>query len=281
MPEPNFEPVGNAKHIFAGIFGDPGIGKSRLVGTTPCVGDKPNLVIRPPQEHLNSWLPADQKRAADGEWEQLVIHDWDEANLLLEWAREEGARFGWIWLDNATIMFDVLLDDIWDSVKTAKPARDQKHLGLDQGEYGRNMERYSRWLRHMVGPDKFNFGFTAHAEVAASPDKDRDGDPIEKLMPYIQGKGMPTRFASYTNLLGYYHQAQIGDNTRRVLRTDSSPNYYAKDHFDALGGRMIEPTMPQIIEAIKSKRGGRQPASRPSTTTRTAGAPRRVVRRSR
>lgn len=262
--------VVNTEHIFLGVHGDPGIGKSRLVGTTP----GKVLVIRPPQEHFDSWLPADKKRAAAGEIEQAVINDWDEMDLILQYCREEGGKYDWIWLDNASILFDVLLDDIMDDVVKAKPHR--KGGPIDQGEYGINMTRYARWLRHMVGPDLFNFGFTAHSEQVDSPDKDAEGQPIEKLMPWIQGRQMPNRFCGYMNIVACYQKAKIGGKEgRRVLRTETSPTWYAKDQFDAFGGRVVDPDMPKLLDLIEKSPGR---ASGTTTTKRTPARKAKPVR---
>jgi hypothetical protein len=236
------KPPEESKHIFLGIHGDPGMGKTRIVGTTP----GRVLVIRPPQEHFDSWLPADRARARRGEIEEAVVKDWDDMNELLAYLRAEGGKlYDWVWVDNMT--------------------------------------QYARWLRHIVGADLFNFGFTAHSETTRSPDKDADGDPIEKLMPWIQGKGQPARFAGYTNVLAFYHKAKIGGKEdRRVLRMESTSTYYAKDQFDAFDGRLVDPTMPKLIAAI-DKATGRQGGVLQETTQRRTARPaaRRVTRKGR
>lgn len=274
MPKPAIiKPIELTKHIFLGVHGDPGIGKTRLVGTTP----GRVLIIRPPQEHLDSWLPVDKARAARGEIEEAVARDRDDMDQLMIHLREDGAQYDWVWLDNASIMFDILLDDVWDSVIRAKEHR--KGGPIDQGEYGIAMTFYARWLRHIVGPDLFNFGFTAHSEIVPSPDKDSEGLPIDKLMPWIQGKQMPNRFTGYMNIVAYYQKAKIGGKEgRRVLRTESSPNYYAKDQFDAFGGRVVDPTMPKLLELIEKSPGRAAVKSSNSgtTTQRTARKANRV-----
>jgi hypothetical protein len=290
MSKPSIiKPPEESKHIFLGIHGDPGMGKTRIVGTTP----GRVLVIRPPQEHFDSWLPADRARARRGEIEEAVVKDWDDMNDLLAYLRSEGGKlYDWVWVDNASILSDVLLDDVFKEAIERKPSRKSKSSSpdefpggpIDQGEYGINMSQYARWLRHIVGADLFNFGFTAHSETARSPDKDSDGDPIEKLMPWIQGKGQPGRFASYTNVLAFYHKAKIGgQDDRRVLRMESAPTYYAKDQFDAFDGRLVDPTMPKLIAAI-DKKTGRSGGVLPEKTTQrkpARTASRRVTRKGR
>jgi hypothetical protein len=149
---------------------------------------------------------------------------------------------------------------------------------IDQGEYGINMTRYARWLRHMVGPDLFNFGFTAHSEQVESPDKDAEGQAIEKLMPWIQGRQMPNRFCGYMNIVAYYHKAKIGGKEgRRVLRTESNETYYAKDQFDAFDGRVVDPTMPKILDLVE-KSPGRAAVKSGTTNKRTPARKAKPVR---
>ncbi len=263
------KPMVLTKHIFMAVYGDPGIGKTRFVGTSP----GRVLIIRPPQEHMDSFLPSDHARAARGEIEEAVVKDWDDMDKLLDYLRIDGEEYDWVWIDNLSILQDVLLDDIWDTVVHEKPAR--ARYGLDKGEYGINMDRISRWLRHIVGPDKFNFGFSAHGETAPSPDLDEEGDPIAKLMPWVQGKGMATKCSGYMNIVALMNKATVkGGKDKRAIRTDSSPNFYAKDQFDAFGGRVLDPSMPKVLELIEKSPGRK---ARDKATKRPAK--RRVAKR--
>jgi hypothetical protein len=260
------EPANNTKHIFLGVHGDPGIGKTELEGTSP----GKVLIIRSPQSHLNAIPP---KRLA--QIEKATVKDWDDMHELRSYLREDGHVYDWVWLDDAGSVFESLMDDIWDDTVKRKPSRAE--FGLDQGEYGINMERFSRWMRHIVGADKFNFGYSAWSTVYKSPDLDQDGDPVEKLMPWVRGKGMPQMMCGYMNIVAYYHQAKIGGKRKRVLRTQSDDRYYAADKFGATGGRVIEPTMPKIIELVDKARGEQKPAK--STNKGASKVKRRVVRR--
>lgn len=263
-------------HLFAGIHGDPGVGKSRLIGTTR----GRVLIIHARQSHLNSLLPADKARMKRGEIEEARPNDWDDMAELQTYLRQDGEVYDFVWIDDIQTLFEVLLDDLWDTVIIEKPAR--ARFGLDKAEYGINMERLSRWIRHTIGPDKFHFGFVAHSEPAPSPDKDRDGDPIVKLMPWIQGKGMPQKFSGYMNVVGYLTTTEVKgrDEPARVLRTSSSANWYAKDQFDAFNGRVLDPDMGKILDLIEKSGGLKPEPNKTKTATRSPGR-RTVARRKR
>jgi hypothetical protein len=269
-------------HIHMGLYGDTNVGKSRLLATAG--RDDPSkkiLIIKAPYEKIDSWLPEDKARAASGQIEVAEIRDHDDLsgpNGLLPHLREEGEQWDWVMMDGVQTIFEVGMDDMWEVVIAEKPGR--ARYGLDQAEYGITMDRISRWLRYTLGPDKFNFAFTTWAERSPSPDKDEDGDPIEKLMPYIQGKGMPLKFCGYMNLTGYMTTAKVGDREGvRVIRTESSTSYYAGDKFDAFNGRIVDPTIPKIEAAVKKSSGWTTPPVGKSNTTTRAATGRRVVRR--
>lgn len=242
------------------LYGDPGVGKTRLIGSSP----GRVLLVRPPTDHTDAIRPTDRRRI-----KEIVVSDWDGMSELLDFLRHEGAKFDWVWVDSISLLQDHLLDDIWETTIAEKPAR--ARYGLDQQEYGINFFRLAAWIRHVVGPDLFNFGFTAHvAELLPSPDPEIE----RKLMPWIQGKNMSPKFCGYMKVVAFMEVAKIGGKEgRRVLRLSASDRYYAKDQFDMTpDGRVIDPTMPKIVDLInKSRTNGAAPTSaarRPRVTAR-------------
>jgi hypothetical protein len=253
----------DSKHIFLAIFGEPGIGKTRLVG-----GSRGKvLIIRPPQDHTDSILLADKPRV--DEW---IINDWDDMNQALDFLRHEGSQYDWVWVDSWSLLQDVLLDDLFETAVREKPAR--ARYGADKQEYGINMFRIGSWMRHAIGPDRFNLGFTAHTAVLASPDHDEDGDPIEKLMPWIQGKNMSSKLCGYMNVVGFLEATGKPDangRRKRILRVQSDERHYGKDQFDFVAdGKLLNPSMEKIEDLIAQSpgRARQKAASAKKGTTR-------------
>lgn len=258
-------PTVDTKHVFLCLFGEPGIGKTRLLGGSP----GRVLLIRPPQDHTDSMLPADKGRI-----EERVIRDgWAQMDALLDELRQEGGRWDWVWIDSWSLLQDVLLDDTLDEeVTKISKNPERRRFGPDQGVYGRNMWRIGHWMRHAIGPDLFNLGFTAHPAVLASPDLDADGDPVDKLMPWIQGKNMSPKLCGYMNIVAFMERA--GSKGRRVLRVQSDLRFYAKDQFDAIPeGVLWDPSMPKLAELIEQSPGRQRP------TTGRARSPVKAKRR--
>jgi hypothetical protein len=264
---PNAKPVQRSKHARLCVYGDPGVGKTRLVGTSP----GRVLIIRPPTDHTDALLPADRQRV-----EEVVVADWDDMNKLLDYLRMDGAVYDWVWVDSVSLLQDHLLDDLWDTVISEKPHR--ARYGLDKQEYGINMFRLGTWMRHVIGPDIFNFGFTGHAAVLL-PSEDPEED--KKLMPWVQGKNMSSKFCGYTNATLFMEVATIGGKEgRRVLRANATDRYYAKDQFDMTdNGRVVDPTMPKIVKLIEKGRGVPLGTAPDEPTTTNNARPRRRVRR--
>jgi len=242
------------------VHGDPGGGKSRLAGTS----EGKVLFIRPPFEYVDSVIAAGNSSA-----EEWIVPDWDEMDQVLEYLRMEGNKWDWVWLDSISLWQDAGLDDIWDTVVREKPAR--ARYGLDRQEYNINMTRLARWVRHVVGPDTFHFGVTAHSEPLASPDKDEDGDPIVKLMPWVQGKQMANKICGYMNLVTFLEVKGVSNDKKvRVLHTTSTEVWYGKNQFDKTGDdwAIRRPTVPELMSRIEASRGKKPTRSKPTNKRR-------------
>lgn len=242
-------PLGRSQHVRLCVHSDPGAGKSRLAGTSP----GKVLLLRPPFEYVDSIIATGASTA-----EEWIINDWDEMNEALDYLRHDGAEWDWVWLDSISLWQDAGLDDIWETVIAEKPAR--ARYGLDRQEYNINMTRLARWVRHIVGPDLFHFGVTAHSEPLASPDKDEDGDPIVKLMPWVQGKQMANKICGYMNLVTFLEvQRDEQDKLVRILHTTSTDVWYGKNQFDKGGDdwAIHKPTMTGLMKRIEEAKGAK------------------------
>jgi hypothetical protein len=246
-------PLTASRFVKIFLYGEPGVGKTRFVGSS----GEGTLILRPPTDHTDSIIGAPVE-----EW---VIHDWTEMNEALEYLRLEGKKHSWVWLDSISLWQEIGLDDIWQAEVQRKPSR--KEYGRDKGEYGRNMERLAEWVRHVVGADAFNFGITAHVFEGETLDGEL------KYMPYVQGKNMSQKIQGYMNIVAYLEKKRNdqGKVTRTVLHTDESENWVAKDQFNALAGqkgRIIRPTVPELMKFVDAARAKAQPASRPRRSRR-------------
>jgi hypothetical protein len=259
------QPVTASSKVVMGLYGPPGAGKTRLLGEA----GKGTLILRPPMDHMDSIRTA----GAD----QWIIYDHAELLNASEYCRHDAAKdYDWVWFDSVSLWQDMGLDDIWSGVIAEKPHRAK--YSLDKGEYNVNMWRLQTWFRQMVGIPGFNFGWTAHQMEMENP---LTGE--FKYQPYVQGKNMSQKFQGYCNIVGYLEVVhQDGKEPRRVLRTQGTEQYEAKDQFDAFpNGRLVDPTMPKIMAAIESAQKKRASTSTSGTARRrpSARTRQRVARR--
>lgn len=216
----------------------------------------------------------------------MVVKDWTDMLDALEYLRHEGDKWDWVWLDSISLFQDVGLDDMFAAAVEAKPSR--KEYGPDRAEYRVNMWRLEQFIRHAVGAELFNFGVTAHPFWMTMQGDESPESAYEKLMPWIQGKAMPTKISGYMNIVGFMEVKNNKDGERRVIHTRANQRWFAKDQFNAFGatGDITNPTMPGIVAAIEATRsdgrGGarrgtarRTPGRTPVTAGRTAGRTRR------
>jgi hypothetical protein len=267
LPDPvDIQPGEASKHWVWLCYGEPGIKKTRdIVGTLP--GN--NLVLKPPTDHIDAMKPADRQRV-----KVWTLKDWDDAARAEDYLRSEGTKWDHVIVDSASLLQDHLLDDELETEINEISRNPRRALfGPDEGVYGRNMFKLAAFFRHIIGPDAFNLVIICHASTVPmpSPDVDEEGDPIPKLMPWIQGKNMSTKICGYTHMVTLMAQ---NDKGRRYLRTQSNQYFYAKDQFHvAPDGVIWDPTGEKVVKLINERRG----QSAASTTTRAK--PRRVTKR--
>jgi hypothetical protein len=240
------------------IYGVPGVGKTRLIGTAPNT-----LIVRPPTDHTDSITTPENV-------DELVVDKWEQMFEAFAWLQQGAtSEYEWIWLDSISLWQDHGLDDVFDAAISRNSHRAE--YGPDKGEYGINMGRLQRWIRNMVGlatDGKVNFGITAHPFEWRDPVKETD-----VWAPWIQGKNMSPKVCGYMNEVGYM-QVVTDSKTkkeRRVIRfRPDGRDIVAKDQFDAFGedGRLVDPSMEKITDAIADSRRARKPRRRRRSQTK-------------
>lgn len=213
------------------LYGDPGVGKTVLVGTAPNC-----LILKSASDNTDSAAIFGSKADV---WE---MGDWATMEEAYDFCKYSNHGYDFVSFDTCTLFQELGLDDIMADLVAQKPHR-SIYLP-DKGEYGQNMNRLSKWIRDMkLLP--FHFIVTAHAFQWT------EEDGTQRFWPAIHGKNMPSKIAGYMNLVTYM-VADVNDEgkERRVLYCRKREEYFAKDGWNAFGERIINPTIPKMLNTL-------------------------------
>jgi len=214
------------------VYGDPGVGKTVLIGTSPR-----GLI-------LDADKGSESAAAHGSKASKWNVSTWDELEQVQEYLRHEGhEEFDWVWLDSISLFQEMGLDQIMAELVEAKPHR--KVYLPDKGEYGQNMNRLGLWVRSMKAVP-VHFGITAHTL------RSEDDDGRVLYLPAVQGKNMPDKISAHMGIVGYMYAKRKDGTIHRYLRTTKDAKHYAKDRYAAINGVMEAPTVPKIMEAVQA-----------------------------
>jgi hypothetical protein len=170
------------------------------------------------------------------------IRDYNDMDDAYEYLRHERHPFKWLVFDSISGFQELGLDHIMEDLVVEKPHR--KVDRPDKGEYGENMSRIKRWVRH-TSALPLNFIINAHIF--------REDDEDGLYMPWVQGKGMPGAICGYMDVIGHVWIAEKDGVTKQVVDFRAREKFYARDRFGALPSMMPDPTIPKIEHLINNK----------------------------
>lgn len=247
----NIIPISQEAHLNWMLYSEPGVGKTMLAGTAAEVG-KTLWLANNPDETVSLRKQTHQP-------DMWVVDDYNELADAAAYVINEGhAEYDFVVFDNGTLFMEQGMDHIMADLVATKPHRD---LYIpDRAEYLRNQNMFSKQVRTLIGAP-VNFIMTAHVMQMESP----EGDDIS--IPALPGsKGLYSqKLCGLMNLVTYYRAVAKKGGVQRVLYTQKSKTMEAKDRFQALPARMIDPTVPQIMDAIQGT-----PKRRPAKKTTKA-----------
>ena len=231
------------------IYGDPGVGKTPLAGTSP----RGLILNGDPHGTVSAALLGSKC----DRWEMRDHVDMDDA---LQYLMHGGTNdYSWVWLDSISLFQERGLDATMAEV-IASGKSHRKLYAPDQGEYFQNANRIALWVRGMVDLP-INFGITAHVMIQ----EDQDGNELMK--PAIRVKGFSDRICGYMGMVGHMYSVRKDGKIQRGIQFHKDSKRVAKDRYNAIeGGKIWNTTIPKLEERIKKNLPATpKPTSRPST----------------
>lgn len=220
------------------VYGDPGVGKSVLAGTSENA-----LILANDDDETSSAAVFGSKADV---W---VIRSFQELTEAVDYLRHEGHRdYDWVWLDNGTLHQEQIMDEIMEELSAANSHRSQ--FKPDKPQYGETQQKLGTIVRQ-IKTFPMHFGMTAHAEMTDDPDTGS-----ERIMPMFQGgQGkFSSKLQGYFGMVGRYTVVFKEGKTVRKLYVVKRGKFHAKDRYHSVeGGIMTDPTMPKIMEGIGKK----------------------------
>lgn len=235
MREPrNIIEVRARSHVNWMLYGEPGVGKSRLVGTAPKL-----LVLA---NNVDEVVGIDNPDAT-----VIEVADYHDLSDAVEYVRHEGVKkFEWVAFDNATLFQEQGMDQIMAELVAAKPHRDIDRP--DKAEYGLNQNRLGRLIRLLIAAP-INFVMTAHVMRSLNEQEE------DIILPAFQGgQGLfSQKLCGWMNLVTYMEVRRSKGKFVRVLNTANSGRVQSKDRFDKLARREIDLTVPELTAKLELK----------------------------
>ncbi len=223
------------------VYGEPGVGKTVLAGTALDHADlRPVLYL-----DVEGGVKTLRKRQ---DLEVIQIRSMDEARQIyndlydsVDWEAKDPT------LPYRTVVIDTLSElaklDMRHLMRDTHNANPKQNLYVpSQREYLINGERVREIVRGYRDLP-CNVLFCCHSGDA------RDNSNATIFFPQFTGK-LRHEIAGFIDIVGYmYADIEKGD-TERYLQVTKTKRISAKDRTNALGGLVVNPTLPEIWDAI-------------------------------
>jgi hypothetical protein len=221
------------------LYGDAGVGKSRLGGTSPA----PRLILD--AEGRAHYLPGntvrwdamrDKPPEADGNWDTCIVsvHNFDVLTQVYQWLQSGQHPFRSVVVDSLTEVQKRYIDKIVGAQQ------------LEQQDWGavlRNIESLVRNYRDLVMVPTNSL----ECVVFIAGEMEAEG----KRRPRLQG-GLRGGLPYMVDACGYlYITHDASNNVQRNMLVQPTQTIVAKDGTDRLGGPVIvSPDLTQMFDAL-------------------------------
>lgn len=219
------------------VYGDPGVGKTRLVGSANEVPEMcPVLAL-----DFDGGILSLKRNYPD--MDVVRLKNWNDFQKLYMALKKGDTGYRTLAVDSLTEAQKFSMQTIMQDVVKKDSERDQDVPGLR--EWGKNGEQLRRLVR-LFRDLPVHTIFTAH--VALQEDKKTQ---IVSKTPSLSGK-MARECAGFIDTVGYMYKKVVKGEIERLMLTSGTDTVIAKDRSDRLPKIVRNPTMRDIYDAVFS-----------------------------
>jgi phage nucleotide-binding protein len=231
------------QHINILIYGKSGVGKTQLAGSADAVPSMRKVLVMDVEGGTmtlaHSYPDVDVVR----------VRHWNEVAELADFLQTGNHDYQTCIVDSLTEAQKFNM-----SAVMAKRIEEREAKGEEQDPdvpdmraWGKNIEQIRKFVRFFRDLE-MNTIFTALVKEDKNP---RTG--LIERKPYLSGK-LADEVAAFLDVVVYYYMKKVDDENKRLLLTQATDEYVAKDRTGKLPALLESPTMEEIMQYAITKK---------------------------
>lgn len=235
------------------VYGDPGTGKTWLMGTA-C--DDPRLRPLLVFDVEGGMTTLKHKPGIDVLPVRSIEDLTEGYNKLYKSIKNGKMYYKTVGIDSLTELADLDIKDIMAKAYAANPEKIDKDVP-DQRGWGKSRTHIRTIVRAFRD-------LPCHVVFTASAGYQQEQDQPTKFFPGFAGK-LRTEVPGFMDIVGYYFTEvdPVRETITRKLQTQGTRRIVAKDRTSALGGMVLDPTMSMLWDLIHNYSGPAQSEEHP------------------
>jgi phage nucleotide-binding protein len=225
------------QHVNMLIYGKSGVGKTQLAGSADAVPSMRKVLVVDVEGGTmtlsHSYPDVDVVR----------VKDWNEVAEISEFLKAGNHDYNTCIIDSLTEAQKFNMSAVMSKriLEREEKGETQDPDVPDMRAWGKNIEQIRKFVRYFRDLD-MNTIFTALVKEDKNP---RTG--LIERKPYLSGK-LADEVAAFLDIVVYYYVKTVDDEQKRLLLTQATDEYVAKDRTGKLPPLLEQPTLAEIMK---------------------------------
>lgn len=238
------------------VYGEPGVGKTTLLASGAdderlwpgllLDFEGGTLAIRSKVRQVAiEDLVADEIEPEEERLDVVRITEWDDFQAIYEYlVAADPFPYQLVGIDSLSEVNVLCLDDV--VLEAARKSASHAEDVVELQDYGKNSIRMKRLVRGFRDLP-CHVAFTAGVQTSTNPKT-----KLQQTQPDFTGK-LVWQIAGLVDIVGLLTREPAEDEVHRILQTAPTDSWVAKDRSEGgmLGGEMVNPTLPKILDALE------------------------------